>query len=315
MKATHVMVSVATIVLAVLSSTNAADLVSLEHKSHNRIEQLVGVLDLGEVRAGENVETTFRLKNNSNSEIEFSTVKPSCGCTAVRIRAGSLAVGSTHAPAKLRVNVPKLKGHRADLAEVELVGLESHPVATIVIRADVLRPFNVQQMRRSIYVSKDARFQSKIKLNIASFTSRKKLLVNLPKSLTHEIDGDFLIVSGSSKNALKATPVIVEIGYESDTWTIRDHVMLDFYDENAVRISPSTLDRGRDFVRCLIVSKQGINADKFRIVDSKQKDIEFSLQLLSKQMGKIRIDLREVAPGDIVISDGVFSVSCPVVGE
>jgi hypothetical protein len=297
--------------------------VELREVSHKGVTQLYGELDCGEVSSGERIAVEFDIVNKSETVVEFHALKPSCSCVDVKIAAGVLKAGSQLATkSTAHLTVPRSMGKNAVLGEVAISDQSgsSLPVATIVVRATVLRPFLIRDRRTSLNLSAEESVSFSVPFDLDPNTSVDEIKVNNPLEkwvdVTLDRDGatkGFVRIRSERSVLLREQSVQLEFLFESKGVKTSDDLQIDFYDGTKARIVPGLVPVHAGRLQFIVFCLNGIDHEKLQVLDGANHVLKSEVKALTQGAAKITLDFGEASPpSGIVVSDGKFQVPVSV---
>ncbi len=267
---------------------------------------LIGILDLGEVKAGATVDASFILKNKSDRSISYNRVRPSCGCTTVEVKAETLeSAKGVSMPARVAVTVPSVQARNFPISEVTLLQQDSDvPVAMIRIKATVERPFWVKEKAISVSLDKSERFEARFSFETSAKFDPKlvNVTVNDPNvsvslNVINEKQSEIVLV-GVRGQALAKRVCLVSLAYRSDDWNLTDELSIFFYDQEAIRVFPSVVELQNGKIRFKLYREQGFTKSKLVI----KTDADVELITKSDPIGKSLLSVTVDIPSGIELT-------------
>ena len=297
--------------------------VELKDSNYRGIAQLYGELNLGELSAGSKVHVAFDIVNKSSNSVEFYVVKPSCSCVEVKISSGVLAPDSHLAQkSEAKLSVPHSMGKNTLLGELSLSDQSGSalPVATIAIRATILRPFLLRERRSSFSLLEEEDVSLTIPFDLDPSTKVEQIefRISLPGKVAVKIERENptrgqVIIRGKKELMLREESLVIWFSIDHKGSKIEDQLQVDFIDGTRARIVPSVVLAKSGKLQFVVFCLNGIVHQKLRVLDEKGKTIESKALELTKGAARVSLELRDgPVPKNIVITDDKFTVSVPV---
>lgn len=285
---------------------------------------LVGELNLGEVKGGSTVELNFAIKNPLNTPIVYNRVRPSCSCTSVTVIAETLAGGGGQSkPIQLSVKVPSIQGKNVAISDMVLLGDGSDtPVARILIKATIRRPFWVKDKSFSLSLDKSERFQTRFSFDTTTEFDPKLLTITVNdkdiKATLEQIDAkrSEIVLVGSRPKALEVRTVLLVIDYQSSDWSIRDELAVYFYDQEAIKVLPPSVRIENRSIEFKLYRKDGFSKTEPVVKSHDGLELRAKSNVIGKSLLNVRVELPEsIEPTKLVVEFGEVSLSIPVIKE
>ncbi len=163
-----------------IHSENAIQEIAFQSREFQGTTQLYGELDLGVIDSGQAVSRRFRLCNHSDRDIELAKVKPSCACTEVKIASGVIPAGkASETISTVQIKAPRAFVENAVISQIPIFSLTQpqSPVATLVVRGSIRRPFLFEQRQNPIDVTAGALLRATVSFKIDPDVSIDRLQV------------------------------------------------------------------------------------------------------------------------------------------
>jgi hypothetical protein len=285
---------------------------------------LVGELNLGEVKGGSMVELSFAIKNPLDIPIVYNRVRPSCSCTSVTVIAETLAGGGVQSkPIQLSVKVPSIQGRNGAISDMVLLGDGSDtPVARILIKATIRRPFWVKDKSFSLSLDKSERFQTRFSFDTTTEFDPKLLTITVNdkdiKATLEQVDAkrSEIILVGSRQKALEARTIMVALDYQSTDWSIRDELAVYFYDQEAIKVFPPSVRIEKRSIEFKLYRKDGFSKTEPVVKSHDGLELRAESNVIGKSLLSVRVALPEsIEPTKLVVEFGEVYLSIPVIKE
>lgn len=278
--------------------------VELTERTYQGITQLYGELHIGSVPSMQQTSLSFRLTNTSVVPVRYSVISTSCTCTDVKLRAGSLEPGESSSSGRATVIVPRARGNGLPISEFRLYRErgDERPVGTIVVRANVKRPFIVSDLTNSYSVDPSERFENKILVDIDQHAIIKNMkLLDVPGPLSARIvatgGGKGVIeIEGEGRELLEAGRMTFRAVYSADKngREIADTIQLQFFDATAARAFPSIVSTSNGGLKFSLFRGTGeFVEEELKITDQRGMAVEaeISIKKMSANFVVIRMQL------------------------
>jgi hypothetical protein len=244
----------------------------------------------------------------------------------VKIAAGMLNAGSQLAAKSIaHLTIPRSMGKNAILGEVAISDQSgsSLPIATIVVRATVLRPFLIRDRRTSFNLSPEEEVSFSVPFELDPSTSVDDIKVNnsLTKWVHITIDREsptkgFVRVRGTRSVLLREQFIQLEFSIDCNGVKTYDDLQIDFYDGTKARIVPVIVPVRAGRLQFIVFCLNGIDHEKLQVLDGANHVLESEVKVLTQGTAKIVLDFKEgPIPSGIVVSDGKFQVPVSVLLE
>lgn len=297
--------------------------VELKESNYRGISQLYGELNLGDISAGSKITATFDIINKSANSIELHGIKPSCSCVDLKIVSGVLMPDSKLARmAEANLTVPQAMGKNVVVGEIAISDKSgsAYPVATVCIRANILRPFLLKERRVSISLFKDEDVSFSIPFDLDPNTMADQISIqnslhgkSETKILREGPTRGVVRVLGKREELLRAESMAIGISMNHMGTKIEDLLQVDFLDGTKARVAPTVVPAIDGKLQFVVFCLNGIDNQKLRVFDESEALLASNVVGLTKSASRVSLDLgKGRVPKSIVITDDKFKVSVSV---
>lgn len=288
--------------MAMVISTNCAGSeipeVTLQEQNYQGIIQLVGDLDVGEVDSQSEIDKQFILINKSDTKLSFAGVRPTCSCTNVVLKKGSIEPGMKFEhPLQLKVKVPKVFGKKTLIAEVRLYdeSKPDAPSATLRVVGDVHALFAFSALQSNVQLGEQSKFSHSITFHIAHSVDVKQITASAEHSdFTFKVsriarEKAELTIEGTRAKALDLRDVAVDVKCLSDGRELKEKVLVQFFDGTSARTFSPRLSKDGRTLTFRVLKKSGLDASKVTV--ESDRNVEMKCSVVQEHKGILLVTI------------------------